>query len=72
MTVSEREAYISAAVGEIDVDGVLRWRYDELVAAGYRALDAARLARARSIDLHLAVDLLRRGCDPETALRILF
>lgn len=71
MTVGERESYVSAAVGEVDVDGVLRWRYDSLRRGGYGPFDAARLARRRPVDLHLAVDLLARGCDPATALRIL-
>ncbi len=71
MTVSELEASVSATVGEVDADGVLRWRYDELRHAGYRPIDAAELAGARQVDLHVAVDLLIRGCDPATAIRIL-
>ncbi len=34
-------------------------------------IDAAELAGARQVDLHVAVDLLIRGCDPATAIRIL-
>jgi hypothetical protein len=71
MTVSELEANVSAVVGEADTDGVLRWRYEELRRAGYAPLDAARLARTRSVDLHEATDLLRNGCEAATALRIL-
>jgi hypothetical protein len=71
MTTIELEAHVSAVVAEADTDGVLRWRYDELRRAGYQPIDAARLARTRRVDLHAAVDLLRRGCAAGTALRIL-
>jgi hypothetical protein len=70
-TVERTRALIRAAVGEVDVDGVLGWRYEQLAAAGYEPRDAARLARRREVDLHAARALLRRGCPPETALRIL-
>jgi hypothetical protein len=52
-------------------DAVVRWRFDELVRAGYTWGLALRLARRRDVDLHLAERLLRTGCPPETALRIL-
>ena len=71
MTAMELEAHVSAVVAEADIDGVLRWRYDELRRAGYPPIDAARLARTRRVDLHLAADLVRRGCAAGTALRIL-
>lgn len=50
---------------------VVRWRKRELEAAGYEAADAFVLANRTDIDLHLATDLLHRGCPHETALRIL-
>ena len=53
-------------------DPVRRWRSDQLQRAGYPPWDALVLSRRRDIDLHRAVDLLRRGCSPETAIRILF
>jgi hypothetical protein len=62
---------IMAAVEVLEGDDVVAWRYQSLEGAGYRAGDAARLACARHVDLHLAVDLLQRGCDDTTALRIL-
>jgi len=65
------EGRIAAAVSEIDADGVLSWRFRQLARAGYRPNDAALLARASEVDLHVAVDLLSRGCDQDTALRIL-
>jgi hypothetical protein len=50
---------------------VLRWRYEELCRAGFETEDALIVAAALQIDLHLATKLLRRGCPPQTALRIL-
>ena len=50
---------------------VLRWRFDELRRAGFESEDALIVASAVQIDLHLATKLLRRGCPPQTALRIL-
>lgn len=60
-----------AASTELEGDGVLCWRFEQLAAAGCDARTAAVLARARSVDLHAALDLIDRGCPPETALRIL-
>ena len=71
MTTIELDAHMAAVVAEADTDGVLRWRYRELRRAGYEPVDAVRLARARSVDLHVAVDLLQHGCTTGTALRIL-
>jgi hypothetical protein len=56
---------------ETEADRVLRWRVDELVRAGYTERLALRLASRRHVDLHQAVELLARGCPPETAARIL-
>jgi hypothetical protein len=50
---------------------VLGWRYEELLRAGYAEREAMLLADRADVDLHLAVELLRRGCPPATALRIL-
>ena len=47
------------------------WRTEELERAGYSHRAAGRLAARQDIDLHLAVQLLARGCTPELALRIL-
>ena len=65
------EGRVAAAVSEIDADGVLSWRFGELARAGYRPDDAVLLARAPEVDLHVAVDLVLRGCEPALALRIL-
>jgi hypothetical protein len=47
------------------------WRTEELERAGYSHRAAGRLAARQDIDLHLAVQLLERGCSPDLALRIL-
>lgn len=47
------------------------WREHALIAAGYPADDAIELARRNDVDLHGAVELLRRGCDVTTAVDIL-
>ena len=48
-----------------------RWRFDELLRAGHADDDVLALTIDREVDLHLAVDLLRRGCPHATAVRIL-
>jgi hypothetical protein len=50
---------------------VVRWRYVSLLTAGYERRGAAALAERRGVDLHLAVDLLDRGCPTDVALDIL-
>jgi hypothetical protein len=55
-------------VSEADV--VRRWRFDELVRAGYEDEDALELAFHLDVDLHLAMSLVRRGCPSSTAVRI--
>ena len=50
---------------------VLRWRFDELVRAGYSPEQALVVASHVDVDLHLATDLVRKGCPEQTALRIL-
>lgn len=50
---------------------VVDWRREELQRAGYDGASAEQLAARVDVDLHVAVDLLRQGCPPETALEIL-
>jgi hypothetical protein len=50
---------------------VLSWRIGELKRAGYGERLAHKLALKRDVDLHVAVGLIRKGCPPETAARIL-
>ena len=53
-----------------EVDVVRRWRFDELVRAGYEEEDALELAFHLDVDLHVATNLVRRGCPSSTAVRI--
>jgi hypothetical protein len=51
---------------------VRRWRFDQLVAAGYAAPDASAMARDPRVDLDVARRLVQRlGCPAELAARIL-
>jgi hypothetical protein len=58
-------------VYESELTQVERWRVDELERAGYDPRAAMTLAARHDIDLHSAVDLLRKGCSPDLALQIL-
>jgi hypothetical protein len=46
------------------------WRLHILLEAGYPVHHAERIAGSE-VDLHSAVELLRRGCAPGTAVEIL-
>jgi hypothetical protein len=50
---------------------VVRWRFEELVRAGYPEFAARELSRRRDVDLELARELMRRSCPPHLAVRIL-
>ena len=52
-------------------DQVLRWRRDQLVAAGFRRPLAAAVAKRSGYDLHALIELVERGCPPELAVRVL-
>jgi hypothetical protein len=54
-----------------EAERVESWRAEALERAGYSARHAAQLAQRFDIDLHRAVDLVKRGCAPELAARIL-
>jgi hypothetical protein len=58
---------------ELDAEAELvrSWRIEALERAGYSAGDARDLAELGHVDLHQATSLLRGGCPPELALRIL-
>jgi hypothetical protein len=47
------------------------WRAEQLELAGYGAAAAAKLAMRQDVDLHVAVEMLSRGCSPDLALKIL-
>ena len=50
---------------------VLGWRIEQLIAVGFDSDAALVLALDRTVDLHDATELVRRGCPPQTAFRIL-
>lgn len=58
-------------VYDAEAELVKGWRMEELERAGYSRAAAEQLAELNYVDLHLATDLLRRGCPADTALRIL-
>ena len=64
---------VEEAVREVETESerVLRWRVDELSRAGYDDRLALKLALQPHVDLHRAVDLLRKGCEPALAAQIL-
>ena len=66
-----RPASWDDSVASTTEDAVVRWRMLVLLRAGYVWDDAFELATQTSVDLHLAVDLVNRGCASETARRIL-
>jgi hypothetical protein len=50
---------------------VERWRAGELERAGFDVSQARTLAARLDVDLHVAVELVAKGCSPELAARIL-
>ena len=50
---------------------VLRWRRDQLAAAGFELPLAQAVAQDREFDLHALIELVERGCPPRLAVRIL-
>ena len=56
---------------DAEAERVVLWREEELERVGYEREAARDLAERTYVDLHLAMDLLRRGCPVDTALRIL-
>jgi hypothetical protein len=66
MTAAEFEL-----LDESEAHAILGWRFRALSEAGYELAEALTLTTATDVDLHLACDLIRRGCPPETAVRIL-
>ncbi len=54
-----------------EVERIIGWRLQQLLAAGYGFEEARALAAHDEVDLHLATSLPCRGCSTGTALRIL-
>lgn len=66
MSATETELYV-----ETEQERITRWRAEELERAGYDLTAAAELAASLEVDLHAAISLVKRGCSPDLALRIL-
>ena len=62
---------VETDVRETEAERVERWRAEELERAGFDACSAAQLAARSDVDLHKAIALIRRGCPPDLAARIL-
>jgi hypothetical protein len=62
---------LEVLVRETEQERVERWRHEALVKVGYDPASAAQLAARNDVDLHRAIELVERGCPPETAVRIL-
>jgi ABC-type phosphate/phosphonate transport system substrate-binding protein len=54
-----------------EIELVEAWRAEQLEMAGYDAPAAVELALRQDVDLHVAVNLVARGCPTELALKIL-
>ena len=54
-----------------EIQRIEAWRAEELRRAGYDRQAARDVAARHDVDLHLAADLMRRGCPQELALSIL-
>lgn len=55
----------------VEIELVEQWRAHSLARAGYDAESAAVLAASHEVDLHLATQLVERGCPVDLALQIL-
>jgi hypothetical protein len=58
-------------IQETEQERVERWRAEVLERGGFDHESAVELATRADVDLHRAIELIRSGCPPETALRIL-
>lgn len=56
---------------ETEIQRIERWRAEMLERAGYDREAAGELAARHDVDLHLAIELIEKGCAQDVALRIL-
>ena len=71
MVVLMTNAADTELILEAESDRVTAWRACEMLRAGYEPLTAVELAEHPEVDLHLALELVERGCQPDLAARIL-
>lgn len=50
---------------------VIRWRGEQLLAAGFPPLLSAKVSGDERYDVHALIELVERGCPAELAVRIL-
>ena len=62
---------MNAATITPELQSIIGWRTEQLLAAGYGPSEAIELAENFQVDLHQAVELAERGCSPELAVDIL-
>jgi hypothetical protein len=56
---------------DLGANQVVIWRREQLVRSGLPLAMAAQAAKDARYDLHALIELLRRHCPPDLALRIL-
>jgi hypothetical protein len=61
---------VTVAERDLEFAAVTRWRYQRLVKLGVPLADAIRIAHEHDVDLHEIERLIRQGCAPEVAVRI--
>ena len=67
----ERSTEKTSSIRAGDGSEIVGWRYETLLHAGYADAEAELLATTAAVDLHLACDLVARGCPTPTAVAIL-
>lgn len=71
MATVELEDEVEVVLRESEDERVVGWRAERLLEAGFDEFVALELSLRRDVDLHRATRLLRSGCPPEMARRIL-
>jgi hypothetical protein len=62
---------VAHTIVDDELGRIERWRAEELERAGYTREQATTLAGRHDVDLHDAANILRKGCPPDLALKIL-
>ena len=71
MTAVIADQTLTEALADANYTGTTEaWRAERLAAAGFSDRTALKLAFNRDVDMHLACDLLAKGCPVRTAVRI--
>lgn len=65
-----KEVDVELPERESEHDRVVGWRFEVLLGSGFPLVEAEMIAESQ-VDLHRAADLVRRGCPPALAARIL-